>query len=179
MLAVASALAACSTTLYALGERNVQLLTAPAGLYLLLVAVLIRRAPQDALTPTMARAAEFCATLLLAGVTALQMLSMATGRGVSDHASSQIYAAVLCLESLLLIAYGARGRLQVPFASGAVFFVTGVIWLSIDPLRALDKWVIFGALGLLMIASYVVLERYRQLLSTVAHALRARIQSWR
>jgi len=58
------------------------------------------------------------------------------------------------------------------------FFVAGVLWLSVDPLMAMNKWVLLGLLGLLLVGIYVLLERRQQELARAGRALIERVSSW-
>ena len=145
---------------------------APVGLYLLALAAGLRLIYNNAKA---AQWVESCATVLLLGVTSLQMLGVA--RGTSNE-QSQLYAVALCAESLVLLGYGTLRQLRVPFVGGALFFITGVLWLSVDPLRSANKWVLFGGLGLLMIAAYVVLEHHKTRLQHARAAFVERVSGW-
>jgi len=156
------------------GWQDPQWFFAPIGLYLLLIAAALRLYKPGADKFNIADAAqalEWVACLLLLGVTAMQMLT-------STREHSQIYSAVLCAESLLLAGYGTARQLRVPFLGGSIAFIGSVLWLGLDPLLALNKWVLFGGLGLLMIAAYVVLEHGRPQLRAMSQRFVARVKSW-
>lgn len=156
------------------GWHDPQWFFAPIGLYLLLIAAVLRLYKPMADKLNMADAAkalEWVACFLLLGVTAAQMIA-----ATREH--SQIYSAVLCGESLLLAGYGTARQLRVPFMGGSAAFIGSVLWLGLDPLLALNKWVLFGGLGLLMIAAYVVLEHGRPQLRAVSQRLVTRVKRW-
>ncbi len=169
---------------YALSQSwsDAQWFVTPIGLYLLCVAAALRyfkstpaatadNVPMQAAAMQSAQVLEWIASILLLGVTAMQMLT-------SVRADSQLYAAALCGESLLLAGYGTLRQLRVPFIGGSVFFIGSVLWLGLDPLLALNKWVLFGALGLLMIAAYVVLEHGRVQVAALRQRLSMRLHQW-
>jgi len=66
----------------------------------------------------------------------------------------------------------------VPFFGGALFFVLGVLWLSVDPLLSANKWVLLGILGLLLVGAYVLLERRQEQLARAGRAWVERVSGW-
>jgi hypothetical protein len=149
------------------GFTQPQWYVVPAGLYLMALGHGLRRAgriPQ-------ARLVEAGALAVMLGTTLAQSL-----RG--DDGAWALYAAVLCLESLAFVAYGTLAKLRVPFVGGIAFFVAGVVWLSLDPLQSANRWVLLGALGLLMVAAYVLLERRQEQLVRAGRAFAERVASW-
>ena len=118
-----------------------------------------------------AQVLETGAAVLVLGTTLGQSLR-------SDGLLSQGYAAWLCMESLLLLGYGALRQRRSPFFGGVVFFVFGVAWLSVDPLLAANKWMLLGALGLLLVGAYVLLERRQEQLARLGRAIVERISGW-
>jgi len=114
---------------------------------------------------------EAGATMLLLGVTLGQSL-----RAVGLE--SQLYAVLLCGQALALLGYGVLRKLRVPFFGGAAFFVAGVLWLSVDPLMAANKWVLLGILGLLLVGVYVLLERRQEQLARAGRAWVERVSGW-
>ena len=154
--------------LYDWGFREPQWFVLPAGLYLLALAVCIRRFQQD----------RHAAQLLEAGALTL-MLGVSFGQSLrAEGLESQAYAAWLCAEALLLLGYGVLAKLRAPFIGGVAFFVMGVLWLSADPLMALNKWVLLGLLGLLLVGAYLLLERRQQELVRAGRALIETVSSW-
>jgi hypothetical protein len=109
--------------------------------------------------------------MLLLGVTFGQSLR---AKGLE----SQLYALLLCGEALALLGYGVLRKLRVPFFGGTAFFVAGVLWLSVDPLLAANKWVLLGILGLLLVGVYVLLERRQEQLARAGRAWVERVSGW-
>jgi hypothetical protein len=167
-VAAAALVAAGLCQLYDWGFRQPQWYVLPAGLYLLALAEGLRRLQGRR---GLAQLLETGAAVLMLGTTLGQSLR-ATGL------VSQGYAAWLCVESLLLLGYGALHRRRAPFFSGALFFVIGVIWLSVDPLHAANKWMLLGARGVLLVGAYVLLERRQEQLARLGRALVERISGW-
>lgn len=154
--------------LYQWGFRQPQWFVVPAGLYLLALAAGLRRFQGQR---KISQVVEAGATMLLLGVTLGQSLR-------ASGLTSQVYALLLCGEALLLLGYGLLRQLRVPFFGGAAFFVAGVIWLSVDPLMAANKWMLLGVLGLLMVGIYVLLERRQEQLAQVGRAWVERVSGW-
>jgi uncharacterized membrane protein len=154
--------------LYDWGFRQPQWFVLPAGLYLLALGACVRRFQQQR---QLAQLLETGALLLMLGVSLGQSLR-------TEGIESQVYAAWLCVEALALLGYGVLAKLRAPFVGGLVFFVIGVLWLSADPLLALNKWVLLGMLGLLLVGAYLLLERRQQELIRAGRALIDRVSSW-
>jgi hypothetical protein len=140
----------------------------PAGLYLLALAEGLRRFQGQR---QVSQIIEAGAALLLLGTTLGQSLR-------ETGATSTTYALWLCGESLLVVGYGVVRKLRVPFFGGIAFFLIGVTWLSIDPLQALNQWVLLGIVGLLLVGAYVLLERRQEQLVRAGRALVEQVRGW-
>ncbi len=147
------------------GVRELQGYVLPAGLYLLALAAGLRRFQGQR---KVSQVIEAGAALLLLGATLGQAIR-------SDGA---LYELLLCGESLAVAAYGALLRLRVPFLAGVGFFVAGVLWMVADNVRINNQWAIFGSVGLLMIAAYVLLERYQERLLRAGQAWASELKGW-
>jgi hypothetical protein len=154
--------------LYDWGFRQPQWYVIPAGLYLLALAEGLRRFQGQR---RLSQLTEAGAIVLMLGVTFGQSLR-------AEGLESQMYAAWLCIESLLLLGYGVLAKLRAPFLGGVGFFVAGVLWLSVDPIMAANKWVLLGLLGLLLVGFYLLLERRQQELVRAGRALLETVSSW-
>jgi len=167
-LAGAALVGAGLVQLFDWGFRQPQWYAVPAGMYLLALAEGLRRFQ---MRRGLAQIIEVGAAVVLLGTLLSQSLRAA-------GLASQGYAAWLCVESLLLLGYGALRRLRAPFFGGALFFVIGVLWLSVDPLLAANKWVLLGILGLLLVGVYVLLERRQEQLVGAGRAWVDRLRGW-
>jgi hypothetical protein len=167
-LAGAALVGAGLVQLFDWGFRQPQWYAVPAGMYLLALAEGLRRFQ---MRRGLAQIIEVGAAVVLLGTLLSQSLRTA-------GLASQGYAAWLCVESLLLLGYGALRRLRAPFFGGALFFVIGVLWLSVDPLLAANKWVLLGILGLLLVGVYVLLERRQEQLVGAGRAWVDRLRGW-
>lgn len=154
---------------YDWGFRDAQWFVLPASLYLLLLAELLRHFQGSR---QVSRVIETAALLLMCSTTLVQSL-------IQSDRVAMGYAVALCGESLLLLGYGVLRKLRVPFVGGMIFFVVGVIWLSIDPLMAANKWVVLGLLGLLMVGIYVLLEEKQEQLVQASRAWMEQLKEWR
>jgi Flp pilus assembly protein TadB len=81
-------------------------------------------------------------------------------------------------ESLLVMAYGTLARLRVPFISGVIGFVIGVLWMVAHATRMLNQWLVLGLLGMLMLLAYVLLERQQEQLRRFGRDLVVRLREW-
>lgn len=153
---------------YDWGFRDAQWFVIPSSFYLLVLAELVRRFQEQR---RVSRVIETGALVLACGTTLGQAL---THEGMTE----MLYALGLCGESLLLLGYGVLRKLRVPFVGGIAFFVAGVVWLSIDPLMAANKWVLFGLSGLLLVGIYVLLEQKQEQLVRTGHAWMEQLKEW-
>ncbi len=158
--------AACQ--LFDWGLRELQWYVIPAGVYLLALAAGLRRFQGQARA---SQVVEAGAVLLILGTSLGQSLQA----GGNDWFG---YALWLCGESLLMLGYGVLLRLRVPFIGGIAFFVLGVLWMSANALKVTNQWIVFGILGLLMVAAYVLLERQQERLRRMGRAWIAELQQW-
>jgi hypothetical protein len=148
------------------GIREPQWYVIPAGLYLLALAAGLRRFQGQRRASQLV---ETAAVALLLGVTFTQAIRWDNG----------VFSSLLLFgESLALAAYGALGRLRVPFLGGAGFFVAGVLWMTVDRVRLANQWVLLGIVGLLMVAAYVVLERHQERLTRAGRRWAAELKRW-
>jgi hypothetical protein len=154
--------------LYTWGFRQPQLFVLPAGLYLLVLAAMMRRFQGQG---RISQLTEAGATVLLLGVTFGQALR-------ADPADGTLYTLWLCVEALLLLGYGVLARLRVPFLGGGAFFIGGVLWFAVGPLLAMNQWVVIGCLGLLMVGGYVLLERRHEQLVRAGRRLVEQVEAW-
>lgn len=148
------------------GVAELQWYVLPAGLYLLALAFGLRRFQGRRRASQLVEAAGL---MLLLGVTFGQAIRPEGGLP---------YSLLLFAESLALVAYGALARLRVPFLGGAAFFVAGVTWMTVDSVRLANQWVLLGAVGLLMVAAYVVLERHQERLLRAGRYWAGQLRSW-
>ncbi len=167
-VAGASLIAAGLCQLADWGFREPQWYVVPAGLYLLALAKGLRRFQ---CRHRVSRVVEAGALMLLLGTTLGQSLRVQGGLLYA-------YALWLCAEALIVIGYGMLLRLRVPFVGGIAFFVAGSLWIAVKPLQAVNQWVVFGILGMLMVGAYVLLERRQELLARAGRVWVDRLRSW-
>lgn len=148
------------------GVAELQWYVLPAGLYLLALAAGLRRFQGRRRA---SQVVETAAAMLILGVSFAQAIRPEGGLP---------YSLLLFGESLAVAAYGALGRLRVPFLGGVAFFVAGVTWMTLDSVRLVNQWVLLGAVGLLMVAAYVVLERHQERLLRAGRHWAAELRSW-
>ncbi|NTW00555.1 MAG: DUF2157 domain-containing protein [Oscillochloris sp.] len=148
------------------GVREIQGYVLPAGIYLLALASGLRHFQGQR---KVSQVIEAGAAMLLLGAT--------LGQAIRDNGNG-LYEFLLCGESLIMTAYGVLLRLRIPFVAGVSAFVIGVIWATIDNIQVTNQWVIFGSVGLLMIAAYVLLERYQERLLRLGRAWATELRGW-
>jgi hypothetical protein len=147
------------------GVRELQGYVLPAGIYLLALASGLRRFQGRR---KISQVIEAGAAMLMLGATFGQAL----------RNGGALYELLFCGEALAVVAYGVLLRLRVPFVAGVSFFVAGVLWAAVDNVRITNQWMLFGAVGLLMIAAYVLLERYQERLVRAGRAWAAELRGW-
>jgi hypothetical protein len=167
-VAGASLVAALLCLFYDWEVRQLQWYVVPSGIYLLALAEGLRRFQQQRRVSQMV---ETGALMLMLGTTLMQSL-------ITEGFESQLYAVALCCESLVVLGYGTLRKLRVPFGGGGIFFVLGVLWLSIDPIQATNKWIVLGGVGILMVGIYVLLEQRQEQLLRVGRTWVEHLQHW-
>ncbi len=88
------------------------------------------------------------------------------------------YAVLLAIEGLLVAWAGAAVHLRLHFLAGLGMVLVNVVVQAIDPLRALDKTVLFLGLGVLLVATAVVAERKREEIMRTTREWRSRLEAW-
>jgi hypothetical protein len=147
------------------GVRDLQGYVLPAGIYLLALSAGLRRFQGRR---KVSQVIEAGAAMLMLGVT--------LGQALRDGGA--LYELLICGEALAVAAYGTLLRLRVPFIAGVSFFIAGVLWAAVDNVRITNQWVLFGTVGLLMIAAYVLLERYQERLLRAGRAWASELRAW-
>ncbi|MBO9374872.1 MAG: hypothetical protein J7459_16155, partial [Chloroflexus sp.] len=146
--------------------REVQLYVVPVGIYLFALAAGIRTFQRQV---SVARLVDSAAVCLLLGVTFIQ----AGGSGENVG-----YVMLFGGESLLVMAYGTLARLRVPFIGGVAGLVIAVLWMVAYAASMLNQWLVLGLLGMLMLLTYVLLERQQEQLRRLGRDLVMRLQEW-
>jgi len=85
---------------------------------------------------------------------------------------------LLGIEALLVLAYGTLARLRVPFIGGVAGLVIAVLWMVAYAANMLNQWLVLGLLGMLMLLTYVLLERQQEQLRRLGRDLVMRLQEW-
>jgi len=146
--------------------REVQLYVVPVGIYLFALAAGIRIFQRQV---SVARLVDSAAVCLLLGVTFIQ-----AGGSVQNVG----YVMLLGIEALLVLAYGTLARLRVPFIGGVAGLVIAVLWMVAYAANMLNQWLVLGLLGMLMLLTYVLLERQQEQLRRLGRDLVMRLQEW-
>jgi hypothetical protein len=144
--------------------REVQLYAIPGALYLLGVGVVERRLGHR----------SFAFVVDLAGLTLL--LGSALWQSVGPNGFR--YAVLLSVEALLVAWFGATQRLRRHFFGGLGVLLVNVVIQAIDPLRALDKTVLFLSLGIVLVVTAVLAERKRDTIIRTTGEWRTRLETW-
>ena len=151
-----------------------QFFVVPAALYLVAVAYLERsrlaRAPVVWL--------ETAGLSLLLGTTLLQSMGLFT-----DGVNHQVYGLALFFESLGVVLWGSLVQWKRPFFGGMVAFGANLVVLLFDPLGdgpvpATILWMVFGSVGIALVAGAVYLERNRERSSAAFRRLIDRLETW-
>jgi hypothetical protein len=145
--------------------REVQWYAIPAGLYLLGVGYLEWRQGRKGL----ARWIDHAALLLLLGSSFYQSLAEEYGWP---------YALLMGAESLFLIWWGSARRQRRFLYFGVVGVVTDVGGQLIEPLLSVNRWIVFGGVGLFVIAVAILVERSLEAVKRVSQEWRERLEKW-
>lgn len=144
--------------------RELQWYAIPAALYLLGVGAVERRLGRRGLAQVVD----------LAGLTLLLGSSLWQSLGPSGFP----YAVLLAIEALLVVWFGAAQRVRRHFFGGLGALLVNVIVQSINPVRALDKTVLFLSLGVLLVVTAILAERRREQIIRTTRAWWTRLEAW-
>jgi hypothetical protein len=139
----------------------------PAGLYLLAIGWLEWRAGNKAL----ARWVDRAGMLVWLGSAWVQSLP-----GVSDR--SWPFALIMGVEALLLVWWGSARRQRQFLYVGLVAVVVDAVTQSIEPLLTVNRWIVFGVAGLLLVGLAVLIERRVDKIRELSAEMRARLETW-
>jgi hypothetical protein len=123
---------------------RVQWYAIPAGLYLLSIAYL----EWDRGNKNLGRWLDYSAMLLMLG--SLFWQTMLYGWG---------YALLLGTEGFLAFWWGSARHLRRFFYAGMVAVILATLGQLINSLRSINQWIVFGIIGLLLVAIAVLVER--------------------
>jgi hypothetical protein len=147
---------------------GVQWYAVPAGLYLLGVGWMEWRQGRRALAGWIDRAGM----LVWLGTAWWQSLP-----GVMNNGWP--YALLMGAESLLLVWWGSARRQKQLLYVGAVALVLNVITQSIEPLLSVNRWIVFGIAGLLLVSLAVLVERHLEKIREFSADLQVRLEGWK
>jgi hypothetical protein len=145
--------------------REVQWYAVPAGLYLLGVGYLEWRQGRRRL----ARWVDRAALLLLLGSAFYQSLAEEYGWP---------YALLMGAEGLLFIWWGSARRQRRFLYFGVVGVVVDVCGQLIEPLLSVNRWIVFGIVGLLTVAIAILVERSLEAVKRLSQEWRERLETW-
>jgi hypothetical protein len=81
-------------------------------------------------------------------------------------------------ESLLLVWWGSARRQKQFLYVGAVALVLNVVTQSIEPLLSVNRWIVFGLAGLLLVSLAVLVERRLEQIREISADLQMRLEGW-
>lgn len=144
--------------------REIQWYAIPAALYLLGIGAVEHRRRRRRLAQTV----DIAGLLLLFGSSLWQSVQPDGFR----------YAVLLAAEGLLVIWLGAVQRVRRQFFAGLAALIVNVAIQAINPLRALDKTVLFLSLGILLVGIAVLAERRREEIIRTTRQWWTRLEAW-
>ncbi|MGD9316402.1 MAG: hypothetical protein PVG56_06185, partial [Anaerolineae bacterium] len=150
-----------------LNMAGIQWYAVPAGLYLLGVGWMEWRQGRRTLAGWIDRAGM----LVWLGTSWWQSLP-----GVMDNGWP--YALLMGAESLLLVWWGSARRQKQFLYVGAVALVLNVVTQSIEPLLSVNRWIVFGLAGLLLVSLAVLVERRLEQIREISADLQMRLEGW-
>jgi hypothetical protein len=143
--------------------RELQLYAVPAGAYLLLMGWLEWRSGSRAV----ARWLDWLGVLILYGSAFWQ----------SFGANGELYALLMIVEGLLIAWLGSMRRLRRLLYLGMAGVITAVAGQLIEPLFALNTFVLL-LLGAALVGLGIALERRLDKVRELSHELRAKMEHW-
>jgi hypothetical protein len=142
----------------------------PAGLYLMVVAVLEWRRGTGS---------RFKAVVESGGLTILLGGSLVLAMGYADAGVDRfVWDTLLLVEGVAVLALGASLHWRRSFFCGGLAMFVAVLILLADPLRGLNTWYLVAIIGLLMISAVVFLEQRRQRIPFWLNTWRQRLEVW-
>jgi len=148
------------------------LFAAPAATYLFLLSALERRRVGVDASPVIP-ALEWSGSALLLGVPLAQSLGH-----FNAGLEVLVYRRVLLGLGLLVTVASIALQVKRPFVAGMVGSLAALTLLLIEPVQHVNQWIIFGSIGLALIAFGVFAERSRARVIETASGLRARLEQW-
>ena len=88
------------------------------------------------------------------------------------------YALLMGVEGLLLIAWGSARRQKQLLYAGMVAVILDVVTQSIEPLLTVNRWIVFGLAGILLVSLAVLVERRLEHIRRLSADLRTRLEAW-
>jgi hypothetical protein len=88
------------------------------------------------------------------------------------------YALLMGVESLLLVWWGSARRQKQFLYVGAVALVLNVVTQSIEPLLSVNRWIVFGIAGVLLVSLAVLVERRLEKIREFSADLQVRLEGW-
>ncbi len=146
---------------------GIQWYAVPAGLYLLGVGWMEWRQGRR----TLARWIDRAGILVWLGTAWWQSLP-----GVME--SGWPYALLMGAESLVLVWWGSARRLKQFLYIGAVALVLNVVTQSIEPLLSVNRWIVFGIVGALLVGLAILVERNLKKIRELSAEMRVRLEGW-
>ena len=88
------------------------------------------------------------------------------------------YALLMGAESLLLVWWGSARRSRQFLYAGAVALVVNVVTQSIEPLLSVNRWIVFGIVGALLVGLAILVERNLKKIRQLSQEMRVRLDTW-
>jgi len=147
-----------------LGQREVQWYALPAGVYLLGIGYLEWREDRR----TLARWIDRTAVLLLFGSAFWQSLAHGGWR----------YALLMGAEGLAIAWWGSARRQRRFLYSGVSAVVIAVAGQLVEPLLSVNRWIVFGVGGLLLVSIATLVERRLEVVKQLSREWLERLEDW-
>jgi hypothetical protein len=142
----------------------------PAGLYLLGIGWSEWRQGRKAL----ARWIDRAGMLVWLGTSWWQSLPTTAGRMDSGWP----YALLMGAEALLLVWWGSARRLRRFLYVGAAAVVLDAVTQTIEPLLSVNRWIVFGVVGSLLVGTAILVERNLNKIRELSAEMRGRLEGW-
>jgi hypothetical protein len=89
-----------------------------------------------------------------------------------------VHALIMGAESLLLIWWGSARRLKRFLYVGAVAVVVNAITQAIEPLLSVNRWIVFGTVGFLLVTLAILVERRLERIRELSAEWQGRMGEW-
>lgn len=88
------------------------------------------------------------------------------------------YAILMLVEGLMIVFWGSLRRLRRFLYAGVLGVVLDIVGILIDPILSANRWIVFGILGLVLLALGTFLQQRYDRVVKFSKEIRSRLEEW-